>query len=444
MNPHNQQQPPVSSVPGQDLSRRRFVGTAGVAALAAGVYAAPAATAARSAQEKVVIGVMGLSRGMSLATTFSETPGVEIKYLCETDTNRLNSAKKAFEGKVDYPIQAIGDFRQILDDPEVDALVCAAPNHWHAPAAIMACVAGKHCYVEKPCSHNPWEGETLVAAARKYKRCVQMGNQRRSGEQIIEAMNLLHGGRIGRVYYSRSWYANLRGDIGHGEVTDVPPHIDYELWQGPAPRQPYTTNRLPYNWHWVWHYGNGELGNNGIHSLDLCRWGLQADYPVRVVSSGGRYRFDDDQQTADTHIVSFEFEGKRQIIWEGLSCNRYGMDGSGFGATFHGETGSLKLTEWGYELFDDRAKQVEKVDGTRADAAHIANFTDAIRANDPTMLNSEIEEGHKSTLLCHLGNIALRTGDTINCDPANGHILNNDNAQKLWKRDYEPGWEPKI
>ncbi len=226
------------------------------------------------------------------------------------------------------------DIRQILADPEVDALVIAAPNHWHAPAAIMACNAGKHAYVEKPCSHNPKEGELLIEAARKHNRCVQMGNQRRSGDKIIEGIKLLHEGRIGRVYYSRSWYAATRGPIGKGTPAEVPPHINYELWQGPAPRQPFTSNRLHYNWHWTWHYGNGELGNNGIHSIDLSRWGLQVDYPTRVVSLGGRYRFEDDQETADTHIVSFEFPGRKQIFWEGLSCSRDGLYGDGYGVSF--------------------------------------------------------------------------------------------------------------
>lgn len=430
------------------VSRRQFTATTAAvgAALSAASHMPDAAAAAAGTvrQDRVVVGVMGLNRGMSLARTFADTPGVQVKYLCETDSNRLASGAAAFGKLVDYPVKTTGDLRTILDDPEVDALVCAAPNHWHAPAAIMACNAGKHCYVEKPCSQNPWEGEMAVAAARKNNRCVQMGNQRRSAEKIIEAIRLLHEGRIGRVYYSRSWYANARGDIGHGQLTDPPSNLDYELWQGPAPRQPFTSNRLPYNWHWFWHYGNGELGNNGIHSLDLSRWGLQADYPVRVVSSGGRYRFDDDQETPDTHVVSFEFEGGKQCIWEALSCNRYGMDGGGFGATFHGEDGSLKIESWGYALFDQKGKELERFAGARSDAAHILNFVEAIRANDPTMLNAEIEEGHKSTLLCHLGNIAHRTGDTLRCDPANGHILDNAAAAKLWKREYEPGWEPKV
>ncbi|MCA9064328.1 MAG: Gfo/Idh/MocA family oxidoreductase [Planctomycetaceae bacterium] len=395
-------------------------------------------------KKDVVVGVMGVSRGMSLAKTFSGLKDVRVKYLCDTDSLRLKSAHESLSAAVSYDVQTTGDFRRILEDSEVDALICAAPNHWHAPAGIMACAAGKHCYVEKPCSHNPHEGELLIKAARTHKRCVQMGNQRRSCGAIVKGMNRLQEGAIGRVYYSRSWYANLRGPTGTGTPAEVPPHIDYELWQGPAPRQPFTSNRLHYNWHWVWHYGNGELGNNGIHSLDLSRWGLQADYPKRVVSSGGRYRFDDDQQTADTHVVSFEFDDDRQIIWEGLSCNRYGMFGDGFGATFHGEEGSLKITSWGYVLLDAKGKEIEAEEGRAADSEHAQNFVDAIRANDPTLLNSEIEEGHKSTLLCHLGNIAHRTGDTIRCDPSNGHIVGNSEAEKLWQRSYEPGWEPKV
>jgi predicted dehydrogenase len=384
---------------------------------------------------------------MSLARTFSGTPGVQVKYLCEADANRLSAGLKSFKsfaGDLDYEVHTTRDFRDILGDPEVDAFVCAAPNHWHAPASIMACNAGKHVYVEKPCSHNPWEGEMLVKAARKNNRCVQMGNQRRSGEAQQEAIKMIHEGLLGRVYYSRSWYANLRGDIGKGTPADVPPNIDYELWQGPAPRQPFTSNRLHYNWHWVWHYGNGELGNNGIHSIDLSRWGLQVDYPIRAISSGGRYRFDDDQQTADTHIVSFEFEDDKQIIWEGLSCNRMGMDGGAFGVSFHGEKGNIKYDSWGYSLHDEKGREQKRVDGQAADAAHIANFVEAIRTDNPSMLNSEIEEGHKSTMLCHLGNIAHRTGDALVCDPSNGHVIGNEEAMKLWKRDYEPGWEPEV
>jgi predicted dehydrogenase len=426
--------------------RRNFLESSAVAAIAASVFPGESQAAANSSVDErpIVVGVMGASRGAALASVFGSLPGVELRYVCDVDSNRVKALQESMSMKLQKPVQAVTDFRKILDDPGVDALLCAAPNHWHAPAGILACAAGKHCYVEKPCSHNPREGELLVEAARKHKRCVQMGNQRRSSPAIREAMQLLHTGAIGRVYYSRSWYAATRGTIGKGTPAPIPPHIDYELWQGPAPDAPFTSNRLHYNWHWVWHFGNGELGNNGIHSIDLSRWGLGVDYPTRVVSSGGRYAFQDDQETADTHVVSFEFPDRRQITWECLSCNRHGMDGSGFGVNFLGENGALKLNDSGYVILDAKGRETARKDGSDGMKAHAENFIEAIRRNDPSLLNSEIEQGHKSTLLCHLGNIAHRTGDALHCDPTNGQVQNNPEAMKLWSREYRSGWEPKV
>jgi predicted dehydrogenase len=281
----------------------------------------------------------------------------------------------------------------------------------------------------------------MVQAARKFDRAVQLGTQRRSGPLMREAMQRLHEGIIGHVYLARCWYNNARGSIGKGKPAAVPPHLDYDLWQGPAPRVPYVDNRIPYNWHWFWHWGNGELGNNGVHTLDLCRWGINADFPVRVTSSGGRYHHDDDQETPDTHTVCFEFEGRRAVSWQGLSCNKHrlGM------VTFYGDGGTLELADRSYTVFDAGDKEVEKREAaTRGDNEHIANFLAAIRNGTPLELNAEIDEGHKSTLLCHLGNIAHRTGRTVNCEPQNGHIVGDDAAAKLWAREYEPGWEPKV
>jgi predicted dehydrogenase len=418
------------------LERSTWTGAAGLA-LATGI------SRAQSANETVVVGVMGLSRGRGLAASFSKVPNVVVKYACDADEKRARSGAESLGNLMEQPPQAITDFRRILDDPEVDALICAAPNHWHAPATILGCAAGKHVYVEKPCCHNPWEGEMMVQAARKHQRCVQMGSQRRSSPGTIEAMEKLEAGAIGRVYLVRSWYNNLRPSLGTGVAAAPPAGLDYALWQGPAPRTPFINNRIHYNWHWFWHWGNGELGNNGVHTLDLCRWGAGVDFPIRVTSSGGRYRYDDDQETPDTHTVCFEFPGETKIVWEGLSCNKHK---SGSFVTFYGEQGALDLEANGaHTVYDERDKAISESPGTSSgEPEHVANFVSAIRSDDPSSLNAEIEIGHRSTLLCHLGNIAHRTGRTLKCDPVNGHIQDDKEAMGLWKREYEPGWEPQV
>ena len=423
------------------LDRRQFLNGAAAATTAGYLVTRGRAIAQNEANSRVVVGVMGLSRGKSLADRFGKESGIELRYLCDVDKNRLAAGTDFITKNTEQKPKPIEDFRRILDDSEIDALICAAPNHWHAPATILACSAGKHCYVEKPCSHNPAEGELMVQAARKYKRCVQMGTQRRSSVPIIEGMRRLHEGVIGRVYHANSWYGNARGSIGRGKPAPVPDNLDYDLWQGPAPRVPYHDNQIHYNWHWFWHWGNGELGNNGVHSLDLCRWGLQVDYPIRVISAGGRYRFDDDQQTPDTHNVAYEFEGKKSISWDGMSCNRHP---NAF-VTFYGETGAMVIEGGGnVSIYNDVDKLADQIKGNQGDVEHIDNFVTCIRNDTPMKLNQEIESGHKSTLLCHLGNIAHRTGRTLNCSSKDGHIIGDEKAMGLWKREYEPGWEPKI
>jgi predicted dehydrogenase len=425
------------------MNRRNFLEKAAAGgAMASWALTKRQAVAQETPTNQVVVGVMGLSRGASLAASFARQPGVHVKYVCDVDASRAESCAARIQDQTGSAPQAIGDFRKMLDDRDVDAIVNATPNHWHAPAAILACAAGKHVYVEKPCSHNPREGELLVEAARKYQRAVQMGTQRRSGPGTREAMARLADGVIGRVYLARCWYNNARGSLGHGKSAPVPSNLDYDLWQGPAPRQPYLDNRIPYSWHWFWHWGNGELGNNGVHTLDLCRWGIQTGFPIHVTSSGGRFHWDDDQETPDTHTVCFLFEGDRAITWQGLSCNRHG---DGFVA-FYGDAGTLALESNGtYVIYDAKDKESERVPCTNTgDNDHIANFLSAIRNDRPLELNAEIAEGHRSTLLCHLGNIAHRTGRALHCNPADGHILGDDEAMNLWEREYEPGWEPRV
>ena len=431
------------------MDRREFLGQAALASsvsLAGSILRAEEKPTSKPSEasppDRVVIGIMGCQRGKALATQFATLPGVEIRYVCDVDQKRLASCADELSKSSKTPPKQIGDYRKILDDKEVDALICAAPNFWHATATIHGVQAGKHVYVEKPCCHTPREGELMVEAARKYNRAVQVGSQRRSGVGVNEAIRLLHAGEIGRVYAARAFYGADRKSIGIGKQVEVPAYLDYELWQGPAPRQPYVDNRVPYNWHWFWTYGNGELGNNGIHSLDLCRWGLGVDFPTRVTSAGGRYAFQDDQETPDTQSVSYEFPDRKMITWVGHSCNKHNEKDF---VTFYGEKGSLRIgVEGGYTVFDENDKEVKKQNGTRGDIEHMQNFLSAIREGKPLALNAEIAEGYKSTLLCLLGNIAHRTGGVINCDPKNGHILNNPDAMKLWEREYAPGWELKV
>jgi len=423
------------------IHRRQFIsqtalGGAGLAALTA------IASAKEAPSNRVVVGVMGLSRGRALAAAFAQQPGVEVRYLCDVDSDRVAEAVAEMEKSKVPAGRGIKDFRVILDDKEVDALICAAPIHWHAAATVLACAAGKHVYVEKPCSHTPREGELMIEAARTNRRAVQVGTQRRSGPAIREAMALLHDGVIGNVHTARGHYANTRRTIGRGKPVDVPARLDYDLWQGPAPRMPYLDNRVHYNWNFLWHWGNGELGNNGVHTLDLCRWGLNVDFPTRITSSGGRYWFDDDQETPDSQIIGLEFDGGKFITWQGHSCNLH--DSAEF-VTFYGDQGALKIEDWGdYTVFDKADEPIKSNKGVMGDIEHIVDFLQAIRDDQPERLNAEIAEGHKSALLCHLGNIAHRTGRTINCTASDGHIIGDEEAIALWDRSYEPGWEPRV
>jgi predicted dehydrogenase len=420
------------------MNRRYFLKTAALAGASAAL--APRVHSA-SANDKIVLAVMGTNgRGSDHVKGFMAQPNVEIAYVCDVDDRAIaKGIKLTPEGKREP--KGIKDFRTALDDKSVDALVVAAPDHWHAPATILACSAGKHVYVEKPASHNPQEGEWMVQAARKHNRVVQVGTQRRSMPGVLEALEHLRSGAIGRVLLSRGWYNNSRPSIGHGRSAPVPQWLDYSLWQGPAPERPFRDNVIHYNWHWFWHWGTGELGNNGIHSLDICRMGLGVDYPLRVTSGGGKYRYDDDQETPDTHMVTYDF-GDKSIVWEGRSWHRHGFDNSAFGIAFYGENGTILIDGSNYRILDPRDKEISKGSGSGSDTPHLRNFLDCIRNGKRP--NADIEEGHKSTLLCHLGNIAYRTSHALVLDPKTHHIVDDRKAQALWKRDYRRGWEPKV
>jgi predicted dehydrogenase len=424
--------------------RRSFLKQSALAAGSAAFSSlARPSRAADSPSESVGVAVIGVNgRGAALADGFASVGGARIVTICDVDERVIDKAVNAIAGRQTTTPKRATDLRRVFDDPSVDAVAIATPDHWHGPATILACTAGKHVYVEKPACHNPREGELMIEAARKNNRVVQLGTQRRSMPAIIEAIERVHAGDIGRVLLSRGWYTAARKPIGHGKPAPVPAGLDYDLWQGPAPEQPYRDNVVHYNWHWFWNWGTGELGNNGIHSLDLCRWGLQVDFPQRVVSGGGKYFFDDDQETPDTQTVTYDF-GDKIITWEGRNWQRHGFEGSTFGFNFYGDRGTLVCDGNRYTIYDLGDKEVsQQTKGFSGHDPHLKNFLECIKTGDSP--HADIEIGHKSTLLCHLGNIAYRTGRTLDLDPTNGHIQNDAAAAALWTREYRPGWEPKV
>lgn len=430
--------PPPS---GREVTRRQFVHTTGAlgASLALGLPSSAAPAAAPSSRVRVA--VIGLGRGMDHVKAYLQVPNVELVAVCDVDERRIAAARE-IAGKSGSSPRAVADFRRLLEDPSVDAVSIALPNFWHAPATILACSAGKHVYVEKPGSHNAREGELMVVAARRYDRRVQMGNQRRSLPEVREAIARLAAGEIGPVRYARCWYDASRGTIGTGKAVPVPQWLDYSLWQGPIPERPYVDNLVHYNWHWRWHWGGGELANNGIHALDIARWGLGVGYPEFVSVMGGRYHFADDQETPDTIMATFDC-GSCGVSWDSSSCLPRKDEKHPFVA-FYGDRGVLELDGGAsYRVMDLEGKEVRSVSGKFSDLPHFANFVESIRSNAP--LNSEIEEGQKSTRWCHLGNIAYRTHSVVPVESGTGQILHPTRDMKhLWTRQYRPGWEPKI
>lgn len=444
-------------------TRRTFIKKASSGAFALSLGGMLPAFSAKSyqnilgANEKIRVACMGVnSRGLAVGKNFAHQKNCEVLHVCDVDSRAADICIDAI-GKIQTAKpKATPDFRNALEDKDLDALIVTAPDHWHAPAALLACSAGKHVYLEKPCSHNPNEGEMLVKSAEKHKRVLQMGNQRRSWPNVAGAIAELHAGVIGRPYFAKTWYTNNRASIGIGKETAVPEWLNYDLWQGPAPRKAYKDNLIHYNWHWFWHWGTGEALNNGTHMIDLARWGLNVEYPTKVNSTGGRYMYQDDWQTPDTQVINLEFENKSMISWEGRSCNGKSIEANSVGIIFYAEQGSMVIESGNsYKIYDLKNNLVKEVKNNftvdarnlsdpsqNLDALHILNFFDGIRLG--TRLNSDIVSGHQSTLLVQLGNISQRVGRSLEINPKNGHILNDKAAMKFWSREYEKGWEPKI
>ncbi|MBO9204824.1 MULTISPECIES: Gfo/Idh/MocA family protein [Niastella] len=442
-------------------SRRKFIknmaGTA--AALTAGSisssFTAKSYRRIIGANDTVHMAVIGCNgRGAGMAAIFAKQPLTDVLYMCDVEEKACQKGIDAVVKAGKQAPKGENDFRKMLLDKKVDAVYIATPDHWHAPASILSCAAGKHVYCEKPLSHNPREGELAVAAAAKYKRIFQVGTQRRSWKLLSEGIEQLHAGAIGKIYMVKCWYTNNRKSIGIGKQTAVMPGLDYDLWQGPAPRKPYQDNLIHYNWHWFWHWGTGEALNNGTHEIDVARWGLGLDFPLSVNSTGGRYFFTDDWQTPDTQLITYQCK-EATVLWEGRSCSPYKVQDTDRGVLFYGTKGGMLTGHDGYTIFDEKGNVLKEiksnavVDGRNTaspneglDAVHIDNFLNAIRQSTP--VNADVTKGFKSTLWVQLGNIAQRVGHTLHIDQQNGHILQDKDAMKLWGREYEPGWEPKV
>jgi predicted dehydrogenase len=424
-----------------ESTRRDFMQKTGAIGAILATSTPPAVFADGSPGDRLVVGVVGLQRGKSHVNTYLGLKNVEVGYVCEVDERRLaTSAKMVEDRQKARKVKGVSDMRRIFEDKNVNMVSIATPNFWHTPAAVMAIKSGKHVYVEKPGSHNAWEAQTLMAAATKYDRKVQMGVQRRSMPQFREGIQRLKEGAIGDIKYARSWYKSARSGIGKGKPAAPPEWLDWKMWQGPTPEQPFKDNLVHYNWHWHWHYGGGELANNGIHALDIVRWGLGVDYPDRVTMEGARYHYDDDQETPDTCQATFHC-GDRGANWEGSSCHARRNESLPFVA-FYGSKGSLLFDYTSFTIYDINGKELEKVKGSTSQEPHFQNFCDAIRNNTP--LNAPIQDAQIGTIWCHLGNIAWRTNSVLDIDKKTGKILNNPEAMKLWKRDYRPDWEPTI
>ena len=438
------------------VTRREFLDAlaVGAAGLAVGTTAKSYAQTLGS-NDRLNFAVIGLNgRGYAhLASLKANKSAARISHVCDVDSNTLKKFADSAEREMgDAPV-AEKDFRKILEQKSVDAITIATPDHWHTPMAIAALQAGKHVYVEKPCSHNPAEGEMLIEAQSKYGKLVQMGTQQRSSPHTIEIVEKIHDGVIGRAYFAKSWYVNARKSIGIGKDAPVPPQLDWDLWQGPAPRRPYKDNVQPYNWHWFRIYGTGEALNNGTHEVDVCRWALGVDYPKRVTSSGGRYQFKDDWQFYDTLVTSFEYDDA-MISWEGKSCNGMKYYGRDRGSTIMGTNGTVLIDRDGYEIYDLKGKKTsefkvgsatESSDLIGRDSmtdAHFANFIAGIRKGEK--LNAPIGIGNVAVTMLQVSNIAWEVNRELQLQPKDGRIQGDAEAMKMWGREYEKGWAPHV
>ncbi len=438
------------------ISRRTFLD-----GLAAGVAGAAISSTAKSyaqilgANDRLNFAILGLNgRGYAhLSALKNNAQSARVSHVCDVDSTILTKFSAQAEKELGYAPASDGDYRKVLASKDVDVITVALPDHWHAPMALLGLQAGKHVYVEKPSSHNPREGEILVEAQKKYGKLVQVGDQQRSSPHTIKIIGQIHDGLIGRPYFARAWYVNTRKSMGIGKVAPVPATLNWELWQGPAPRSEYKDNIHPYNWHWLRRYGTGESLNNGTHEVDICRWALGAEYPERVTAAGGRYQYKDDWQFYDTLTTSFEYPDQ-MLTWEGNSCQGMRQYGRERGSVIMGTKGSVLVDRDGYETYDWTGKKTDEFKTGKQTSSsdllgrdsmtdlHFGNLIAGIRNGG--QLNSPIPVGNVTVTMLQLSNIAWIVNRELKLDTKTGHVVGDAEAMKLWGRTYEKGWEVRV
>ncbi len=432
-------------------SRREFIKKSAIASSAAFVAPTIISSRAFGANDRINAAVLGVNgRGKSHISGLMVQENVEVTMLCDPDMNVLKERQKDFKEKYNKNVDLEQDLRRVMDNKDIDVVSIASPNHWHALSVIWACQAGKDAYVEKPGSHNVWEGRKMVEAAQKYGRIVQHGVQLRSSPAINEAIQLMRDGYIGRVYMARGLVFRWRGDIGNKGFSSVPDGLDYDLWTGPAPMRPFTENLVHYNWHWHWDYGNGDVGNQGIHETDLCMWGLDVGLPTKITSMGGKFLWDDCKETPELLTSIYKYPDEDKIIqFEVRPWCTNSEEGATVGNIFYGDKGIIVVD--GYDKYKsylgkDRTPGKSGEDGGESGSemdrglggtdAHFANFIEAVRKRDKTILNGPVETAHLSSALAHLGNIAYRLDRVLTFNPDSETFVNDPEADEMLTRNY--------
>ncbi len=421
------------------MNRRYFI-------FSSTALAAQTVKPSKSPNETVRVAVVGCGgRGNSHMSAWTSIPNVALGGLVDVDDSHSERYVGALQKRGLTAPPVFRDIRKVLEDKSIDAVSIATPNHWHALQTIWACQAGKDVYVEKPCSHNVFESRQIVAAARKYGRMVQMGSQSRSSPALQEAVQKMKEGEFGEIYMARGLCFKARNTIGKTPVEQVPPGVDYDLWTGPAPMRPFTKNRFHYNWHWFWDTGNGDLGNQGIHEVDIARWGLGVTHPTKVSAIGGKFMFDDDQETPNTITASYEFvvNGRPKMMtmevrhW--YSHHEAGIGGerpgNTIGNTFFGSKGYLAID--GYNKYYSYMGRDQQPGPSRSERdKHFENFIHGVRSRKHTDLTAEIEEGAMSCVLMHLANVSYRVGRTLHWDEKTWSVKGDPEANKMLTRAY--------